>query len=261
MTERPQRYAPSFRLDGKVALVTGAGHGLGRDIALALGEAGASLVAVGRDRKRLEEMAVEAASIGVETQVEVADVTDFAEVDRAVAAAVGRFGAIDVLVNNAGTNIQQDALDVTEDAWDTIMDVNLKATFFVSQRVAREMIRMRRGGRIVSVSSQMGAVGFYKRATYCASKGGVVQLTKVLALEWAQYGIRVNAVGPTFIDSPLAREMFKDTTIAEEVMRRIPIGRLGRPREVAAAVLYLASDAADLVTGHHLLVDGGWTVQ
>jgi len=123
------------------------------------------------------------------------------------------------------------------------------------------MISTGHGGRIINVSSQMGAVGFFKRAAYCASKGGVVQLTKVLALEWAAHGIRVNAIGPTFIGSPLARQMFEDPQVREEVMRRIPIQRLGRPAEVAAAVVYLASDPADLVTGHHLLIDGGWTAQ
>jgi NAD(P)-dependent dehydrogenase (short-subunit alcohol dehydrogenase family) len=253
--------APNFRLDGKVALVTGGGHGLGSHIVLALAGAGANVVIAGRDTAQLDATAAEAHATGAEAMTVQVDVTDGAAIRRMVEAAVARFGAIDVLVNNAGTNIQQDALEVTEEAWDAVNDVNLKATFFVSQSVARAMIAAGRGGRIINIASQMGAVGFYKRAAYCASKGGLVQLTKVLALEWAGHGIRVNAVGPTFIDSPLAREMFKDQDIAAEVMRRIPIGRLGYPEEVAAAVVYLASPPADLITGHHLLVDGGWTAQ
>ncbi len=253
--------AVDFRLDGKTALVTGGGHGLGKDIALALAGAGASLVLAGRDAAQLEQTATELRAAGVEAVTARADVTDGTDIDRMVQTACARLGAIDILVNNAGTNIQQDALEVTEEAWDTVLDVNLKATFFVSQRVAREMIRAGHGGRIINIASQMGAVGFYKRAAYCASKGGVVQLTKVLAVEWARHGIRVNAVGPTFIDSALAREVLKDKDIADEVMGRIPIGRLGRPEEVAAAVVYLASPPADLITGHHLLVDGGWTAQ
>ena len=253
--------APNFRLDGKVALVTGGGHGLGRSIVLALAGVGANVVVAGREAAQLDQTATEARAAGVDAMTVRVDVTDGAAIRRMVDAAVARFGAIDILVNNAGTNIQQDALEVTEEAWDAVNDVNLKATFFVSQSVARAMIATGRGGRIINIASQMGAVGFFKRAAYCASKGGVVQLTKVLALEWAGHGIRVNAVGPTFVDSPLAREMLKDKDIADEVMRRIPIGRLGNPEEVAAAVVYLASAPADLITGHHLLVDGGWTAQ
>jgi 2-deoxy-D-gluconate 3-dehydrogenase len=252
---------PDFGLDGKVALVTGGGRGLGKEIALTLGAVGAKVVVAGRNEADLEETAAEARSAGIDVLVVECDVTDLDSIDAMVKKSVAHFGAIDVLVNNAGTNVQQSALEVTEEAWDTVLDVNLKATFFVSQRVAREMIDGGRGGRVINVASQMGAVGFFKRSAYCASKGGVVQVTKVMALEWAEHGIRVNSIGPTFIDSPLAREMFKDAEIAAEVMRRIPIGRLGNPDEVAAAVVYLASGPADLVTGHHLLVDGGWTAQ
>ena len=172
---------------------------------------------------------------------------------------VERFGRVDVLVNNAGTNIQQLGVDVTEEAWDSIMDLNVKGAFFAAQAVGRQMIGQGDGGRIINIASQMGEVGFYKRSAYCASKGAVVQFSKVLAVEWAPYGIRVNAIGPTFIDSPLAQEMFADAQVKREALERIPIGRLGRMEEVAAGVVYLASEGADLVTGHHLLLDGGWT--
>lgn len=254
-------YLPSFRLDGKTAVVTGAGRGLGRHIGLALAESGADVALVARTPSELESAVAEARAIGVRAEAVVTDVTDVARSAAVIDRIDSTFGPIDVLVNTAGTNIQQDALDVDEASWDTILDVNLRATFFLCQSVARRMIARGAPGRIINIASQIGKVAFYKRAAYAASKGGLVRMSQVLALEWAGHGIRVNCVGPTFIDTPLAREMMTDPTIADEVMRRLPIGRLGEPSEVAAAVVYLASEGADLVTGHHLLVDGGWTAQ
>lgn len=254
-------YLPSFRLDGKVALVTGASRGLGRHTALALAEAGAAVALVARAANELEQVAAEAKELGLQAHPFPADLTDAATAPVLINQVVEHYGRVDILVNGAGTNIQQNALDVDETSWDTILNVNLRATFFLSQAAAKTMIESGTSGRIVNIASQIGTVGFYKRAAYAASKGGLVQMSKVLALEWAPHGIRVNCVGPTFIDSPLARQMFEDPEIEQEVMRRIPIGRLGKPSEVAAAVLYLVSEGADLVTGHHLLVDGGWTAQ
>jgi NAD(P)-dependent dehydrogenase (short-subunit alcohol dehydrogenase family) len=252
-------FLPSFRLDGRVALVTGASRGIGRHLALALAEAGADLAIVARDDAALGEVAAEARTLGRRVATVGADVSRVSAIQPMVDRVVGELGGIDLLVNNAGTNVQQPALEVTEATWDQVLDLNLKGAFFVAQEVGRQMIAQGRGGRIVNISSQMGTVGFYQRAAYCASKGGLVQISKVLAIEWAAYGIRVNSVGPTWIDSPLAQRMFEDPFIAEEALRRIPIGRLGRMEEVAAAVVYLCSEGADLVTGHHLLVDGGFT--
>ena len=165
---------------------------------------------------------------------------------------------MDVLVNNAGVNIPKDALDVTEADWDGVVDVNLKGLFFMSQRVAREMVKTG-GGRIVNMASQNGVIGYYKRAAYCSSKAGVVNLTRVLALEWAQHQINVNAVGPTFILTPLTQSTFDDLALREDLLQRIPLGRVGQPEDVVGAVVFLASPAASLITGHTLLVDGGWT--
>lgn len=254
------RYLPDPRLDGRRALVTGASRGFGRHIALALVEAGAEVAVLARDSDALAEVVAEAADLGGTAHAVVADVCDTAGLPGVVDEIVGHLGGLDLLVNNAGTNVQQTALEVTEEAWDAVVGLNLKAAFFTAQAAGRWMVA-HGGGRIVNISSQMAEVGFYKRSAYCASKGGLVQLSKVLALEWAPHGVRVNCVGPTFVDSPLARKMFEDPEIAEQVLERIPIGRLGRMSEVAAAVVYLASEGADLVTGHHLVVDGGWTIQ
>jgi NAD(P)-dependent dehydrogenase (short-subunit alcohol dehydrogenase family) len=183
---------------------------------------------------------------------------NLASIDAAVSEAIKAFGRVDVLVNNAGVNIPKDALDVTEADWDGVVDVNLKGLFFMSQRVAREMVKTG-GGKIVNVASQNGVIGYYKRAAYCSSKAGVVNLTRVLALEWAQHKINVNAVGPTFVLTPLTQSTFDDPDIRADLLQRIPLGRVGQPEDVVGAVVFLASPAASLITGHTLLVDGGWT--
>jgi 2-deoxy-D-gluconate 3-dehydrogenase len=254
-------YLPSFRLDGRVAIVTGASQGLGRHIALAMGEAGANLALVARRKQPLEEVANIARKTGQDVVCVAADLSKLADIQKMMTLVTKYFGQVDILVNNAGTNIQELATDVSEESWDAIMGINLKGAFFTAREVGLQFIKQGRGGRIINVASQMAEVGFLKRSAYCSSKAAVVAFTKVLALEWAEHGIRVNAVSPTFIDSPLARKVFEDKQIADEVMRRLPLRRLGRMEEVAAACVYLASDGADLVTGHNLLVDGGWTAQ
>ncbi len=247
------------RLDGRVALVTGASSGLGYASALALAEAGADLVVASRSLERLADICRAIEARGRQAFPLAVDVRDLAQVRRMADAAVERFGRIDILVNSAGLNIPQPALEVTEEAWDTIMDTNAKGLFFCCQAVGRYMVAQRYG-RIVNIGSTMGLVGMADRAAYCASKGAVSQLTKVLAIEWAPYNVTVNAVAPTFVETPLTRPYFERIPgFREEVLRRIPMGRLGLPEEVAAAVVFLASDAASLITGVTLPVDGGWT--
>ena len=256
------RYFPGFRLDNKIALVTGASKGLGETIAHALAESGAAVAIVARDKALLETVARTAREeYGGKMFAFQADLIDIHGYDRLISQIETEVGPIDILVNNAGTNIQQSAVDVDEETWDYLLDLNLKSVFFLSQAVGRRMLDGQRPGRIINIASQIGEVGFYKRSAYAASKGGLVHMSKVMAIEWAEQGIRVNCVGPTFVDTPLLKIAFQDREIAEEVMRRIPIKRLGRASEVASAVVYLASEGADLVTGHHLLVDGGWTAQ
>jgi NAD(P)-dependent dehydrogenase (short-subunit alcohol dehydrogenase family) len=251
---------PDFNLGGKVALVTGAGRGLGAEIALALAAYGADIVVADRTLAETERTADAVKALGRRAFAVEGNLLSVAEIQAMVARADGAFGQIDILVNNAGVNITQFAVDVTEQAWDTVLDVNLKAVFFCSQAVGRLMIG-RKGGKIINVSSQTGTVAIPRRAAYCASKGGVNQLTKLLALEWARHGVHVNAVAPTFLETPLTKPMFQEEEFRSYVLGNIPLGRIGKPSDVTGAVVFLASAASDLVTGHILHVDGGWTIQ
>jgi 2-dehydro-3-deoxy-D-gluconate 5-dehydrogenase len=252
---------PSLRVEGKVAFVTGAGTGLGQASAVALADAGADIALTELPGK--ETLAQETVRL-VETAGRRAlalplDVTKMPMISDAVEQTLKHFGHIDILVNNAGINIPRLALEVSEDDWDRVLDVNLKGVFFVAQAVARRALVPQDGGKIINIASQNGVIGYFYRAAYCSSKAGVVNLTRVLALEWAKYHINVNAIGPTFLETPLTKPMFENAEFKADVLSRIPLGRIGRPEDVVGAVVYLASPAADLVTGHTLLVDGGWT--
>jgi NAD(P)-dependent dehydrogenase (short-subunit alcohol dehydrogenase family) len=242
----------SSALEVRCALITGAGRGIGRGAALALADAGAAVTLVARSRDELEAVAAE---IGGSARVEVADVSDEQQVERAVAAAA----PVDILVTAAGLNRPGPSADYATTDWDLLMDVNVRGTFLACRAVGRRMIERESGGRIVMVSSQMGAVGYPGRAAYCATKHAVNGLTKALAVEWAPRGIGVNAVAPTFVRTPMTEPMLADPDFAAEVRRRLPTGEVATVEEVAAAIVYLASDAARSVTGHVLAVDGGWT--
>ncbi len=251
---------PDFRLDGQVALVTGASKGIGWDLAKAMAHAGASMAVAARDLPSLERLADEIRADGGEALAVELDVRDVAQISTAFEQVREHFGSLDVLVNNAGLGANHPAEDITESDWDEMMDVNLRGLFFACQAAGRIMLAQG-SGRIINMSSQAGVVGIREHAVYSASKGGVNLLTKVLALEWSSRGVTVNAVAPTFIYTPGTAERLDQPEYLAGVLDRLPIGRVGTTTDVAGAVLYLASPAGGMVSGHVLVVDGAWTAQ
>lgn len=244
-------------MDGRVAVVTGAGRGIGRGCAITLAKAGASVALLARSRSELEETACEVRAIGQNVQSIVCDVTD----PRQVQEAVGFLEQIDVLVNNAGTNVPEPFLEVSEENLDKMLAVNVKGVFLVAQAAAWRMVERGEGGSIINVSSQMGHVGAPRRTVYCTTKHAVEGLTKAMAVELAPCNVRVNSVAPTFVETPMTKPFLEDEAFREDTLSRIPLGRLGQVEDVTGAVLFLASPAAGLITGASLLVDGGWTAQ
>jgi len=249
---------PEFDLSGKVAVVTGAGRGMGYHISLALARYGADIVICSRTLSELEKLGDEAEKLGRKVLIQQMDVTKLPEVHAMVETSIKTFDHIDILVNNAGLNIPQWAEEVTEEAWDKVFDINLKGAFFCAQAVGKVMIQQKKG-KIINVSSQSGSVGLIMRSAYCASKGGLNILTKVLALEWAKHNILVNAIAPTFLETPMTKPMLEKKEFRDYVMGNILLGRLAKFEDVIGGVIYLASEASNMVTGHILLIDGGWT--
>jgi 2-deoxy-D-gluconate 3-dehydrogenase len=247
-------------LSGRGALITGGGSGLGRASAILLAQSGADLVLWGRTESKLAETGEEILSIGRKCRWYSVDVTKIDDIPDAVRKVRSECGEIDILVNSAGINIPQNAEDVTPEAWNTIMDTNTKGLFFCCQSVGQQSMIPRRKGVIINISSQAGQVALLYRAAYCASKGAVNQLTRVLALEWAKYNIKVNAIGPTFVETPLTEKMLADPQFNDYVMGNIPLNRLATSEEVASTVCFLASDRAGAITGAIIPVDCGWTI-
>jgi len=251
---------PSFRLTGQVVLVTASARGIGKACALALAEAGADIILGLKNKASGQALVKQIQKLGREALPVQMDVTQMQEILEGVQAGIQHFKRIDILVNNAGIGTPNPAEHVTEKDFDETLAVNLKGTFFTAQAVGRVMIKQRRG-RIINISSQAGFVALPTESVYCMTKAAISHLTKCLALEWAPYNITVNAVAPTFIETPGTRKWLDDKSFRASVQKRIPLGRIGNPMEVAGPVLFLASPAASLITGETIMVDGGWTIQ
>jgi len=256
MTQNQNKYD----LSGSVALITAAARGIGQACALALAEAGADIILGLRNKASGQEVVDKIRQTGRDVLRVQMDVSKMDEIRAGVKEGFEHFKRVDILVNNAGIGEPNNAEDVTEKDFDETLAVNLKGTFFVSREVGRIMIRQK-SGTIINIGSQAGFVALSSESVYCMTKAGIAHLTKCLALEWAPYNIRVNAVAPTFIRTPGTRKWLDDAEFLESVERRIPLGRVGQSGEVALPVVFLASGASSLITGETLMIDGGWTIQ
>jgi len=250
----------SFGLKDQVAIVTGASQGIGRALAIGLAEAGVHIALVSRNRSALEQAAAEIEALGSKALIFPTDIRDVSKIRTMVGQVHEAFGRIDILINNAAWTATVDALEVTEEEWDQTVDTSLKAMFFISQAVARIMISKGRG-KIVNIGSTFGQVAFKGRSVYAAAKAAVHHLTRALAYEWASKGIQVNAVAPCVTETPTRRDLFQRPGYKEWATgEMLPIGRWAQPEDFVGATLFLCSSLSDMVVGHVLMVDGGWTI-
>ncbi|SDN76244.1 NAD(P)-dependent dehydrogenase, short-chain alcohol dehydrogenase family [Paenibacillus sp. yr247] len=252
-------FLPSFQLQNKIALVTGAGRGIGRALAIGLAEAGADVALFARTASDIEEVAQEIRALGRKAYPFPVDVTNREQIEAAVNQIIEQAGRLDILVNNAGMNIRSQALAVTDEEWDTIMQTNLKSAFLCSQIVGRHM-QQREYGRIINIASVAGQVALRTGVVYAATKAAMIQMTKVLALEWGKHGINVNSIGPWYFKTPLTEKILNNPDYLAEIIARTPLRRVGELEELVGPAVFFASDAANYVTGQTLFVDGGMTI-
>ena len=257
MTSIDLARTPSFRLDGKRALVTGGGRGIGLASASALAAAGAHVILAARTKSEIDDAAAAIRARGEKAEALVLDVTDVDAARKAIA----QSEPFTILVNNAGMNRPAYLQDVKVEDFDAIFAINVRAAFFMAQAVARRLIEAKLPGSIINISSQMGHVGAARRTVYCASKHAMEGFTKAMAIELAPHNIRVNSIGPTFLETPMTRPFFENKAFRDEVLSKIKLGRLGQLDEITGAVVFLASDASSLMTGSALVLDGGWTAE
>lgn len=254
-------YLDYFGLREKVAIVTGASRGIGKAAALSLAKAGADVICCARDMKALEETVNEITRLGRRARGIKVDITNFAEVEAMASKAVSEFEKIDILVNNAGVVILKPLLEFSEEEWRKIIDTNLTGAFFCCKAVGKYMVE-RKCGKVINMSSMRGFIGAPNEVSYCASKGGIIQFTKALALEWARFNINVNAIAPGYIITEMSTQVFKENEeMLNRVLNVIPLGRIGQPEEVGALIVYLSSKASDFMTGETIVLDGGQIIK
>ncbi|UWR91586.1 SDR family oxidoreductase [Phaeobacter inhibens] len=252
---------PSFRLDGKRALVTGASSGIGRACAVALAEAGAHVTIAARRIEPLEALVAEMQAADMQAEVMVLDVADIAATQAGISERITQNGAFDILVNSAGLARHSPASDTAEDDFDAVIDLNIKGAYFLTQAVAKGLMAAGNPGSLINISSQMAKVGGLDRAVYSATKHAVEGFTKSMAIEWGKSGIRVNTICPTFIVTPLTQSTFDRPERRAWIESKIQLGRIGEVEDIMGGVVYLASDASSLITGTALMIDGGWTAE
>jgi len=250
-----------IRLDSKIAIITGAGKGIGRDIALTFAEAGAKLAIISRTESDLQKLAKEVDNLGGEALVIPMDVRDVDQIYQGVDKIINHFSKIDILVNSAGYEKFERVIDVTEKNWYQTIETNLKGTFFMCQAVAKQAMLSQKSGKIINISSQLAFVGNYDRSVYCSSKGGISAMTRAMAIEWADYNINVNEIAPGYTKTDMIKEIIKDKEKYNKAISLIPLKKMAEPREISVAALYLVSEYSDFVTGSSILIDGGYTAR
>lgn len=253
-------YLPSFSLNDKLAAVTGAGRGIGRALSIGLAEAGADVVLLSRTRNDLEDTASEIEKLGRRAYIIPTDVTSREEIRKAISYIEDQNRSIDILINNAGMNIRSTALEVTDQEWQTIMDTNLKSAFMMSQEAGKHMMEKNQG-KIINIASVAGHVALRTGVVYASTKAAMIQMTKVLAMEWGKYNINVNSIGPWYFKTPLTEELLQNEEYVNDILAVTPLKRIGELEELVGPAVFLSSDASNYVTGQTIFVDGGMTIQ